>query len=135
MTRDFVQQNWALILASVLIVAIALFVLYRLLQGSRRGRLAAALNHMRERERALEAATRSVKKAGSRLEKLQGKGDSVPPGQVMAAKDALVEAQETERLLQEQVLVVRNQARLVILEEYPTKDHDAMRRKYLRETK
>ena len=135
MTRDFVQQNWALVAASVLIVAIALFIVFRLLQDSRRGRLAAALNHLRERERALDAATRGVSKAGARLEKLQAKGDSVPPGQVLAAKDALAEATETERLLNEQVLVVRNQARMVILEDYPTKDHDAMRRKYLRETK
>jgi hypothetical protein len=135
MTRDFVQQNWALIAASVLFVTIALFVLYRLLQDSRRGRLAAALGHLRERERALEAATRSVSKAGKRLQKLQAKGDSVPPGQVLAAKDALAEAKETERLLTEQVQVVGNQARMVILEDYPTKDHDAMRRKYLRETK
>jgi len=135
MTRDFVQQNWALVAASVIIVAIVLFILYRQLQDSRRGRLAAALGHLRERERALEAVTRSVNKAGNRLQKLQAKGDSVPPGQVDAAKDALTEARETERLLNEQVQVVRNTARMVILEDYPTKDHDAMRRKYLRETK
>jgi len=135
MNVALLQQYWALIAASVLFGAIALFVLFRLFQDSRRGRLAAALTHMRERERALEAATRSVGKAGKRLEKLQARGDSVAPGQVLAAKDALAEAQETEKLLSEQVLVVRNQARLVILEDYPTSKHDAMRRKYLRETK
>jgi len=135
MNAALLQQYWALIAASVLFGAIALFVLFRLFQDSRRGRLGAALTHMHERERAHEAATRSVSKAGKRLEKLQAKGDSAAPGQVLAAKDALAEAQETEKLLGEQVLVVRNQARLVILEDYPTRKHDAMRRKYLRETK
>jgi flagellar biosynthesis/type III secretory pathway M-ring protein FliF/YscJ len=135
MNAAFVQQHWALLVASVLIVAIVLFVIFRLMQDSRRGRLAEALGHMRERERALAAVSKSIIKASARLEKLQAKGDSVPPGKVLAAKDALQEARETEKLLNEQVLVVRNNARLVILEDYPTKHHEAMCRKYLGETR
>jgi hypothetical protein len=135
MNGAFLQQYWAPLVASVLILGIALFVVFRLLQDSRRGRLAEALQHLRERERALEAAARDVRKAGARLEKLRGKGDSVPPGRVLEAKDALQEASETERLLKEQVMVVRNNARTVILEDYPPKRHEAMRRKYLGESK
>ena len=137
-TRDmnaaFLQQYWALLAASVLILGITMFVVFRLLQDSRRGRLAKALEHLREREKALAAAAKGVAKARAHAEKLHSRGDSVPPGKLLAAKDALEEARDTERLLGEQVLVVRNAARTVILEEYPPKAQDAMRRKYLGET-
>ena len=134
MNAAFLQQHWALLVASVLILGITLFVVFRVLQDSRRGRLAKALEHLREREKALAAATKGVAKARAQAEKLHSKGDSVPPGKLLAAKDALEEARDTERLLGEQVLVVRNEARTVILEDYPAKHHEAMRRKYLRET-
>lgn len=134
MNAAFLQQHWALLIASVLILGVALFVVFRLIQGSRRGRFAEALERLRERERALAAATRTVAKTKARVEKLQARGDSVPPGKLLAARDALEEARETERLLNDQVLVVRNAARTVILEEYPPNRHEAMRRKYLRES-
>jgi hypothetical protein len=134
MNAAFLQQHWALLVASVLVLGITLFVIFRVLQDSRRGRLAKALEHLREREKALAAATRGVAKARLQVEKLRQRGDAVPPGKLLAAKDALQEAVDTERLLGEQVLVVRNAARTVILEDYPPKRHEAMRRKYLRET-
>jgi hypothetical protein len=134
MNAAFLQQHWALLIASVLILGVALFVVFRLMQGSRRGRLAAALGRLRERNKALATATRNVAKAKGRVEKLHSGGDSVPPGKLLAAKDALEEARDIERLLNDQVLVVQNEARTVILEDYPPNRHEAMRRKYLRET-
>ena len=114
---------------------IVLFVLYRLVQDSRRGRLAKELSHLRERERALSGARKDLEKAKVRLEKLQARGDSVPPGKVLQAKDEIQAADETVRLLDGQVQVVRNNARTVILEEYPPKQHAAMLKKCLGETK
>ena len=134
MNAATLQQHWALIAASVLFLGILLFVVFRLLQDSRRGRLAKALQHLGERERAQAGAKKAVSKAGVRLQKLQARGDSVPPAQVLAARDALTEAEETLRLLHDQVLVVRNNARTIIIEDYPSKRHEAMRRKYLGET-
>jgi hypothetical protein len=135
MNATTLQQYWALIAASVLIFAIALFVVYRLVEDSRRGRLASALNHLRERERALAKASKTLARAQSGLEKLQRRGDSVPPGKVLEAKDALQAADETVRLLNDQVLVVRNDARTVILEDYPPKRHAAMLKRCLGESK
>jgi hypothetical protein len=134
MNAAFLQQYWALVAASVLILAVVLFVLFRLLQDSRRGRLAKALQHLREREGAQKVAGKAVHKAREKLQKLQARGDSVPPAQLTAARDAVLEAEETLRLLDEQVLVVRHNARTVIVEDYPPNQHAAMRRKYLGET-
>lgn len=135
MTVDYLQQNWALLAASVIGLAIILFLIARVLQDSRRGRLAEALRHLQDREKALKKARRDVDKAGSRLEKLQAKGDSVPPNRLLAAKDALAADEETARLLDEQVQVVRNNARTMILEDYPPKRHAAMLKRLLGEAR
>jgi hypothetical protein len=59
----------------------------------------------------------------------------VPPKLADAARDALTEAQELQKLIDDQLLIARNNVRLLIVEEYPPKRHDAMRSKYLGESK
>ncbi len=126
-------KYWALIIASVLGLAILLFVAFRLLQDSRRGQLSIALNELREREQALQNTSKSISSLLKKYEKLSAKGYKVPPNKLLAAKDALAEARETEALLKDQVLVLRNNARTIILQDYPPNRHEAMCRKYLGE--
>jgi hypothetical protein len=135
MTIDTLQQNWALLIASVLGLGIVLFVLFRASQDSRRGRLGSALTYLRDRERAAQKAAKALDKAGSRIERLRARSESVPPKQADAARDALAEAQELQKLIDDQLLIARNNVRLLIVEEYPPKRHDAMRSKYLGESK
>jgi hypothetical protein len=135
MSIEYLQQNWALVIASVLGLGIVLFVLFRASQDSRRGRLGSALTYMRERERAAQAAAKAVAKATTRIERLRAKADSVAPKQADEARDALVEAQELEKLIDDQLLIARNNVRMLILEEFPPKRHEAMRSKYLGESK
>ena len=132
---EVLKQNWALAAASVLALGIALFVIFRMLQDSRQGRLARALRDVRDRERALRKASRDADKAAARLSSLSTRGDTVAPKKLVGAKDALAAAQETERLLRDQVLVVRNTARTIILEDYPPKRHEALLKKYLGESR
>lgn len=127
-------QFWALIIASVLGAAILAFVVFRALQDSRRGQLSSALNALRERERALHSASRKVSKLLLKFEKISSSGDRVPPNKLLAAKDALAEARETQRLLKDQVLVLRNDARTIILQDYPPAKHATMCRRYLGES-
>ena len=127
-------RYWALIIASVLALAILVFVVFRLVQDSRRGRLSSALNELREREQSLQSASRKAAKALLKYEKMASRGDKVPPNKLLAAKDALAEARETERLLGDQVLVLRNNARTIILQDYPPAKHAVMRRRHLGET-
>ena len=134
MLQEFTQY-WALIIASVLGLGILLFVIFRVLQDSRRGQLAGALKELREREQTLQSASKTVSKSLSRCEKLAAAGDKVPPNKLLAAKDALAEARETEALLKDQVLVLRNNARTIILQDYPPARHEAMCRKHLGESR
>jgi hypothetical protein len=134
MTIDTLQQNWALVIASVLGLCIVLFVLFRATQDSRRGRLGTALTYMRDREREARKAAKALKEATRKIERLKAKSESVPPKQADAARDALLEAKELQKLIDDQLLIARNNVRLLITEEYPPKRHEAMRSKYLGES-
>jgi hypothetical protein len=135
MTIDYLQQNWALLIASVLGLGIVLFVLFRASQDSRRGRLGSALTYMRDRERAARKAVKALEVATHKIERLRAKSESVPPKQVDVARDTLREAQEVQKLIDDQLLIARNNVRLLITEEYPPKRHEAMRSKYLGESR
>ena len=135
MSIDYLQHNWALLIASVLGLGIVLFVLFRASQDSRRGRLGSALTYMRDRERAAQAAAKAVEKATTKIERLRARAESVPPKQADAVRDALKEAQELQKLIDDQLLIARNNVRLLITEEFPPKRHEAMRSKYLGETR
>ena len=133
MTLEYLTQFWALVVASVLGTAVLLFVLVRLFQDSAGGRLSAAVRQLRDREQAARAARKAVDKAAAKFDRLRAKGDAAIPRQVEAAREALEETQEIQKLVDDQVLVARNEVRILILEEYPEKRHAAMRYKYLAE--
>ena len=135
MSIDYLQHNWALLIASVLGLGIVLFVLFRASQDSRRGRLGSALTYMRDRERAATKAVKALEEAAHKIERLRARSESVPPKQADAARDALLEAQELQKLIDDQLLIARNKVRVLITEEYPPKRHEAMRSKYLGESK
>ena len=133
MTIEYLMQNWALVVASILGTAVLFFVLLRVFQDSARGRLQANVRQSRNRERAAQTAARAVEKATARLERLRAKADVVKPRRAEEAKEALGEARELQKIIDGQVLVARNNVRTLILEEYPPKRHEAMRNKYLAE--
>ncbi len=133
MTPEILQSYWALIIASILLLGVFLFVVFELWRQSRGGRLTKALLHLQHREQALARANKDVSRASARLARLQGRGDSVAPGKVLAAKDELQAAEETVRLLDAQLLVVRNNARVIILEDFPKTRHEALLKRHLGE--
>ena len=133
MTPDYLMQNWALVIASILGTAVLLFVLLRAFQDSARGRLQANVRQLRNRERDALAVARAVDKAAAKLERLRARADAVKPRLADEAREALEETRELQKIIDGQVLVARNNVRTLILEEYPPKRHEAMRKKYLAE--
>lgn len=131
MSIEDLTRYWALLAASVIGLAIALFVVYRVLQDSRRGRLASELQQLEERRKARRDAQRTLDKARTRLERLQARADSAAPRRVDEARSACREAEEDLRLIDDQLLIVGNRVRTIILEDYPPKRQAAMRRRFL----
>ena len=131
MMLDVLGKYWALIGASVLGTAVLLFVLFRIYQDSGRGRLLARVAELRVREREAKNARKSLAKAAARLERLRARADSVKPRLGQEASEALEDARALQKIADDQVLVAQNHVRKIILEEYPPKQHAAMRARYL----
>jgi len=134
MTIEYLTQNWALAIASVLGTAVLLFVIYRALQDSARGRLQEMVRQLRRREMDDKAARKAADKALAKLERLQARADSVKPRHAQVAREDLEEAREIQKLVDDQLLIARHNVRTLILEEYAPKRHAAMRKKYLGES-
>lgn len=127
------QQYWALLVAGVIAAAVLVFIGVRLLQDSSRGRLAAEVGKLRKQEKAARKAFRAAAKARRKLEKLGARADSVKPRIVEEARGKLADAEALLKIADDQVLVARNLVRQIIVEEYPPKRHEAMRRRLIPE--
>lgn len=131
MNLQIAQQYWALIAAGVLAFGVFLFVLLRLLQDSARGRLAVAADKLRRKKKAARKAGKQVTRARSKLDRLRARGDSVIPRRAEEAKGRLVDAQALHKIAEDQVLIASNHVRQIIVEEFPPRQHDALRRRLL----
>jgi Skp family chaperone for outer membrane proteins len=131
MTMQLVTQNWALVVASVFSLAILLFVLSRLYEASPRGRLSGHVAVLRKHKTEVTRAEKRLAKASKQLSALRSKADSTKPRLLSEAKEAIQDAQSLLKIAGDQVLRAQKLLRDVILEEFPPKRQDVLRRKYL----
>ena len=127
------DQYCALLAAAAIAAGVLVFIGLRLLQDSARGRLAAEVGNLRKRERAARKAARVAREAQGKLDRLRSRAETVKPRLVEEARGRLEDAQALLKIADDQVLVARNQVRTIIVQEYPPKRHDAMRRRLLPE--
>lgn len=132
MAVEFVTRNWALVLASILLTAIGLFVLFRLYSDSARGQLGARVRALRARYREVDKARHAVARAETRVEGLGRRAASVKPRHLEEAREALEDARALLKIAADQVLIAENHVRKVILEEFPPKRQEALGNRYLR---
>jgi len=133
MSLDDLQRYWALLAAGALALVVLVFVMVRVYQDSARGRLTAQLRALREREKAARKAAGAARESRRRLEKLRVKADSVKPRLVEETKGKLEDALALKKIADDKVLIARNHVRKTIIEEFPPKEHESMRRRLLPE--
>lgn len=131
MTLEILSKYWALIAASVLGTAIGLFILFRLYQASARGRLNAGARVLQRRKRAAIRAQHTLEKATRRLAQLRQRAESVKPRTLSEAEEAVQDGAALKKIADDQVLRAQKELREVILEEFPPKRQDVLRKKYL----
>jgi hypothetical protein len=131
MTMHLLTQNWALVAASVMSLAILLFVLYRLYEASPRGRLGAHVAVLRKHKNEVTQAETRLAKASEKLSALRSRADTTKPRLLSEAEEAIQDAQSLQTIAGDQVLRAKKRVRQVILEEFPPKRHDGLRNKYL----
>jgi len=130
-TVDLLTRNWSLAIAAVLATVILLFVAFRAFADSARGQLLRRARSLRSRYAQARRARKAVAKAAARLQKLQGRAASVKPRHVQEAAETLEDARSLLKIAEDQVMIAENHVRKVIVEEFPPKQHAALRSKYL----
>ncbi len=131
MTMQWLVQNWALAAASVLGLAILLFVLFRLYAASPSGSIGAQAAILRNHKTVLMQAEARLEKATDRVSRLRSKADEVKPKLLSEAEEAIEDARALQKIAADQVLRTQKLLRDVILEEFPPNRQDGLRQKYL----
>ena len=111
MTLEYATTHWALLSASVLGLAVVMFVVWRIWLDSARGQLRGALRTLRQAER----------------------DATCQPSRLQEAAGTAQDAEALLKIAADQVLIAENHVRRIIVEEFPPKRHETMRSKYLRE--
>jgi hypothetical protein len=131
MTFAELQQHWALFGAAALGATVLLFAVWRVWLDSSRGRLRAAQGRLFRKRREAAKCRRSAERAKGKLEGLAGRSESVKPVRLQEARDALQDAGALLKIAEDQVLIAENHVRKIIVEEFPPKHHERMRRRCL----
>lgn len=131
MTLDFLQRHWALAAGSMLVAAIFLFAAWRAWLDSPRGRLHLARRRLRDKELDVLRQRKRLARLSAQLESLRRKADSVKPIRLQETKEAVEDAEALLKIADDQVLIAGNHLRKIIVEEFPPKRHERMRRRYL----
>jgi len=131
MTLEFATTHWALLSASVLGLAVVMFVVWRIWLDSVSGQLRSALQRLRKAEHDVARQKLAVQKSAAMLARLQAKAESVKPSRVQEVTGTVQDAEALLKIATDQVLIAQNHVRRIIVEEYPPKKHEKMRNKYL----
>ena len=131
MTFEFATRHWALLSASVLGCAVVMFALWRIWLDSARGQLRCAVRRLREAERKAHRQRVAGEKSAATLARLLEKAESVKPRHVQETREAVQDAEALLKIATDQVLIARNHVRRIIVEEFPPRRHEAMRKKFL----
>jgi len=133
MTLEYATTHWALLSASVLGLAVVMFVVWRIWLDSARGQLRGALRTLRQAERDVTRLELNVRKSAATLARLRAKAESVKPSRLQEAAGTAQDAEALLKIAADQILIAENHVRRIIVEEFPPKRHETMRSKYLRE--
>ena len=131
MTAADLQQHWALIAAAALGATVLLFAGWRAWLDSSRGRLRAAQRRLLRKRREAEGCMRAGERAKARLDGLISRSESVKPVRLQEARGALQDAEALLKIARDQVLIAENHVRKIIVEEFPPKRHERLRRRCL----
>ena len=131
MTLEYVLQHWALVTASILGSTVVMFVAWRVWLDSPRGRLGSALKRLQQRRSDARQQQQTVEKTAANLARLQARSESVKPRRLQEVAEALQDAKALLKIAADQVLIAQNHVRVIIVEEFPPKRHEAMRSRYL----
>jgi hypothetical protein len=131
MTADFLRLHWALLVAALLMLVVALVVGATLLRRSAWGQLRQRLSVYRRSQKRHRAAQAVARRAADTVGRLERRAHDVKPRVLEEARGALHDARALEKIAGDQAMIAANHVRRVIHDEYPPAKHDRLRKRYL----
>lgn len=131
MDAEFFSRNWALLLAALPALVVALAVARQIVARSGSGQLRSMLADHRNALQLLDDARAQYRKAERHVEKLAARADQVKPRVLAEAREKAQDAQALEKIAADKLLVTTNHVRRVIHEEFPPSRHEELRTRYL----
>jgi len=131
MDWDILKSNWALAVAAVLGIIIALVTLVQLFRRSAAGQLRKTVATLAKAQQDAAKILKSLAKAERIAKRLHDNADRAKPRHLQEAKEALGDARALAKIANDKVLVAENHVRRVIHEEYPPRRQEALRRQHL----
>lgn len=131
MDGNILKSNWALVVAVILGIIVALIAVVQLFSRSARGQLRTTVQALAKARQGEAKALKSVEKAERIVRRLRENADRAKPRHLQEANDALGDASALAKIANDKVLIAENHVRRVIHEEYPPVKQEALRDKYL----
>jgi hypothetical protein len=131
MNIEWLQQNWGLVVAGVLVLIVATIVTAALIRRSAGGQLRSTLAILDARTTEQEAAHSLARKTETKLTALQARSGKVKPRVIDELSGLLSDKQALAKIADDQLLIAKNHVRRVIHDEFPPNQHDKMRARYL----
>ena len=128
---ESLQSNWAIWLASAMLLIAAVGIIPELLRRTSRGKLNRVFADVKAARKELRKSTRAAKKAEKKYEKLLVRADRVKPRVLQEAKESVEDARALAKILNDKVIVAETHVRRIIYDEFPPEKHERMRAKYL----
>lgn len=131
MNSSLLANNWALVLAAVPLLIAIISVSRRLLNRTATGQLSQVLADYRKAQSELAAAKKTSRKAAARVSKLASKAGETKPRILQEAREAAEDAASLEKIADDRAQVAANHVRRIIHTEFPPKQQEKLRNRYL----
>ena len=131
MNIEWLQQNWALIIAGILIVIVLANIFTTLVRRSAWGQLRNTLVDLEGCKREQDTARKRVEKAEKKLAAMQARVEHVKPSSLEEMKGVLSDKRALAKIADDQLMIAKNHVRRVIYEQFPPKKHAGLRSRYL----
>jgi hypothetical protein len=128
---ESLQSNWAIWLALVLLLMVALMITPELMRSTSRSKLSRVFAGVKEARKELRKSTRAAQKVEKKYRKLLARSERVKPRKLQEAKEAVEDGRALVKILNDKVIVAETHVRRIIYDEFPPEKHEQLREKYL----
>lgn len=124
------RADWALVLALIVLLAVALLAIAQAVRSSSRGQLRQALKVLGQKRRTLRRAAAQAAALQGEVERLEQRAGRVKPRHLEEARGRVADARALAKIAHDQVLIAENHVRRIIVQEFAPAKQARLRARY-----